>query len=263
VFRLTSRPRLVRHHVATPRWTAPPLHIAFLSDTHAAGLWTTAHHLERAAALIMGERPELIILGGDYLAGHTLPGRRLSATETLAALSALHAPLGVFGVLGNHDWKDCDLARANAFTRSSVEDAFAASPFTLLRNSAVELPGFWLVGLDSQCPTGSWNTGFHDPNRAFANVPDKAPAILIAHEPDYFAIGDPRPILQLSGHTHGGQANLFGWRPMTPSQHGQRYAYGHITEGERNLVVSGGLGFSGAPLRINQPPEVTLITISG
>jgi uncharacterized protein len=233
-----------------------------LTDTHAVGLWTNGHHLRRAADLIMGERPDLIILGGDYLAAKAMPGRRLSAVDTLKAVSVLDAPLGVFGVLGNHDWKDCALAQANGFTRSSVEDAFEGSAFTLLRNAAVQLAGFWLVGLDSQCPTGGWERGFHDPDRAFAEVPEGALTILIAHEPDYFAEGDTRPVLQLSGHTHGGQANLFGWRPMTPSRFGQRYALGHVTEGERHLVVSGGLGFTGLPLRLNQPPEVTIITLT-
>jgi uncharacterized protein len=263
VLNFTSSARVVRHHVASPRWQTGSLRIAVLSDIHGIRPWSSERHLARACDLIMSERPDLIILGGDYLAAKTMPGRRLSAVETLNAMSGLDAPLGVFGVLGNHDWKDCDLARANGFTRSSVEDAFAASRFRLLKNHAVELPGFWLAGFDSQCPKGPWDSAFHDPELTWRDVPPGAPAILIAHEPDYFATGDPRAILQISGHTHGGQGNLLGWRPMTPSQFGQRYAHGHITEGDRHLVVSGGLGFSGAPLRINQPPEVTLITISG
>lgn len=262
MFHLTSNARVVRHHLTSPRWNVAPVRIAVLSDTHGVRPWTTERHLQRAADLIMAERPDLIILCGDYLAAKTMPGHRLSAAESLAALSALDAPLGVFGVLGNHDWKDCDLACSNGFTRSSVEDAFDASHFRLLKNSAVELNGFWLAGFDSQCPKGPWDSAFHDPERTWRDVPASAPAILIAHEPDYFATGDPRPILQISGHTHGGQGSLFGWRPMTPSQFGQRYAHGHITEGDRHLVVSGGLGFSGLPLRINQQPEVTIITLA-
>ena len=87
--------------------------------------------------------------------------------------------------------------------------------------------------------------------------------ILLAHEPDYFTIGDMRPSIQLSGHTHGGQANFLGWRPFTPSEHADRYAYGHVIEDGRHLVVSGGLGYTWLPLRIAQPPEITLLRLRG
>jgi predicted MPP superfamily phosphohydrolase len=48
---------------------------------------------------------------------------------------------------------------------------------------------------------------------------------------------------------------------MTPSAHGGRYAWGHIREGGRHLIVSGGIGYSGVPLRLMQPPEITLVTL--
>ena len=86
---------------------------------------------------------------------------------------------------------------------------------------------------------------------------------MLAHEPDYFAKGDKRVDLQISGHTHGGQLNLFGWRPMTPSRFGQSFAYGHVRDGDRQMIVSGGIGFSGVPVRIGQAPEVTFIKIRG
>jgi len=259
----SRRQRSVRYRIETPGWTAQPLKIAMITDLHTSAPWTTFAHLKRAAATIMADAPDVIVLGGDYLAGPVIPGQRASARETLAALSDLEAPLGVFGVLGNHDWFDCEMAKANGFQRSSVEDAFAESRFRLLSNEAVELNGFWLVGFDSQCPERDWNNGFHDPDKAFRDVPGDASVVLIAHEPDYFAAPGRRAILQLSGHTHGGQGNFFGWRPVVPSRYGSRYAYGHTEENGHHLVVSGGLGFSGFPLRIGQPPEVTFVTICG
>ncbi|MEO8531489.1 MAG: metallophosphoesterase [Deltaproteobacteria bacterium] len=260
---LTSRrQRIVRYGIETPRWTAKPLKIAMISDLHTLAPWTTFDHLKRAVRLIMAEAPDLVVLGGDFLAGQVIPGRRAAPQATLDALAGLDAPLGVFGVLGNHDWIDCPLANENGFTHSSVTDAFAASPFTLLSNEAVELAGFWLAGFDSQCPEKDWTSGKHDPEKTFAQVPADATVILMAHEPDYFAEKEGRAILQLSGHTHGGQGNFFGWRPVVPSRYGSRYAYGHTVENGCHLVVSGGLGFSGFPLRIGQPPEVTVVTIS-
>ena len=104
-----------------------------------------------------------------------------------------------------------------------------------------------------------FDSGFGTALSAFRQA--AAPAILLAHEPDYFACADARAFLQISGHTHGGQANLAGWRPMTPSAHGGRYAWGHVREGGRHLIVSGGIGYSGLPLRFMQPPEITLVKL--
>ena len=64
-----------------------------------------------------------------------------------------------------------------------------------------------------------------------------------------------RVALTLSGHTHGGQVRLFGWSPIVPSRYGNRYAYGHVAERQRDLIVSAGLGTSVQPLRLGVPPE--------
>ena len=86
--------------------------------------------------------------------------------------------------------------------------------------------------------------------------------ILLAHEPDIFAEMPPRVGLTLSGHTHGGQVRLFGWSPVVPSAYGNRYAWGHVREGGRDLVVSGGIGCSMLPVRFGMPPEITVIEVS-
>lgn len=259
-----SRVGLVHHRIASPRWTAPALRIAFLSDFHPVAPWTTDQHLAAAVDLARAQEPDVVVLGGDFLAGWSLVGRRPLLERTLAILSTLTAPLGSFAILGNHDWKDCPRARATGGAENSVIDALAASPIRLLRNDAAPLAGTgaWLAGFDSQQPWGRQKPGLHDPDRAFAKVPPGAPTILAAHEPDWFATGDRRALVQISGHTHGGQANLAGWRPLTPSRFGGRYAWGHFRDGDRHLVVSGGIGFSGLPMRLAAPPEVTLIELT-
>jgi hypothetical protein len=84
---------------------------------------------------------------------------------------------------------------------------------------------------------------------------DRDPVILLAHEPDIFVRVPERVTLTLSGHTHGGQVRLpFIGRPVIPSRYGQRFAYGHIVEGGRNLIVSSGLGMTGLPIRFMVPP---------
>ncbi len=72
-----------------------------------------------------------------------------------------------------------------------------------------------------------------------------------------------RVTVTLSGHTHGGQVNLpFIGRPVIPSKYGQRFAYGHIVEDGRHLLVSSGLGLSGLPVRFMTPPEIGVMTLT-
>ena len=86
----------------------------------------------------------------------------------------------------------------------------------------------------------------------------------MAHEPDIFPQVPERVALTISGHTHGGQVDLpFIGRLVVPSAYGQRYAYGHVVENGRNLIVSGGLGLSVLPVRLGVPPEIVLIEIGG
>ena len=102
----------------------------------------------------------------------------------------------------------------------------------------------------------------HDLDGTLAKVTDDAPVILLAHEPDIFPRVPSRVSLTLSGHTHGGQVRVFGYSPMVPSRYGNRYAYGHIVEDNRHLVVSGGLGCSILPVRIGVPPEIVMVDVA-
>jgi predicted MPP superfamily phosphohydrolase len=91
---------------------------------------------------------------------------------------------------------------------------------------------------------------------------DKDPVIMLVHEPDIFVKIPKRITLTLAGHTHGGQVSLpFFGPPIVPSVYGQRFAYGHIVEHGRNLIVSAGLGLTGIPVRFGVPPEITVVTV--
>ncbi|MBV1904274.1 MAG: metallophosphoesterase [Marinosulfonomonas sp.] len=262
----SSRPHITTHRPHLQSWQGPDFSIAVIADLHVSAPWTSLGRLNRIVELVNGLDADLVVLAGDFLAGRGMLGRAEPAHQIVKCLTGLRAHLGIFAILGNHDWQDCALAQHTKFERNSIVEAFADTHIKLLRNNAVSLQhgdrAFWLVGFDSQQPTRrDWKNGLHRPDEAFAQVPDGADTILLAHEPDYFAIGDRRAKLQISGHTHGGQLNLFGWRPMTPSRFGSRYAYGHKQDEGRHLIVSGGIGFSGLPMRIGQPPEITLVEI--
>lgn len=268
LFTSSSHPDVVGHRVEAARWQAEPLNILCMSDLHMMRPWTTIAALERWVAEANAMKPDLICLLGDYVAARPVPGRAEDPEKIARVLARLEAPLGVHAVLGNHDWVDDPVANESEGSTSAISQALAAEGLHPLSNVARRVAhagtDLWLVGMDSQrvdANARKSKDGRHDADQAFAEVPDESLAILLAHEPDYFVSGDCRPVLQLSGHTHGGQANFFGWRPFTPSDYAGRYAYGHVFEDGQHLIVSGGLGYTAVPLRILQPPEITLVRI--
>jgi uncharacterized protein len=134
---------------------------------------------------------------------------------------------------------------------------------------------FWLAGLgdqwafwprpedyDSFKQRGKIHyTGIDDLAKTLAGIPENNAIVLMAHEPDIFPKIPKRVSLTVSGHTHGGQIRIFGYAPIVPSRFKQRYVYGHIVEEERHLIVSGGLGCSGLPVRVGSRPEIVLVEL--
>ena len=104
--------------------------------------------------------------------------------------------------------------------------------------------------------------GVDDLPLTMSKIKTDDPVLLLAHEPDIFPHVPERVALQLSGHTRGGQIRVpFIWPAFVPSRYGARYAYGHIVENDRHLIVSGGLGTSIIPARFGVPPEILQITL--
>ena len=237
----------IRHYTITPpRWPAGGrLTIAALADLH---IYEPSLSLDRAAEIVDATnllRPDLVVLLGDYGVSASHPDRVYAPREIGAVLAGLRAPLGVFAIAGNHDWWNDKVAMLSRRGLPADLRALEAYRIQTLANTAVPLalPGsepVWLVGLDSQWAFGI-GQGADDLSAALRQVPENAFAILLAHEPDIFQKLPDRISLTLSGHTHGGQVRVFGWSPSVPSRYGNRYAYGHVIEGNRHLIVSGGL----------------------
>lgn len=239
-----------------------PLRIAALADIHACDPWMSRARIDDIVQITNALKPDLTVLLGDYVAGmrHFRTGI-VPMSEWSAALAKLSAPLGVYAVLGNHDWWTDAQGARKALTDNGIP---------VLENQARKLKRaggleFWLAGLGDQLAfirgRGKYE-GVHDLGATFRQVTDDAPVILLAHEPDIFPEVSRRVSLTLSGHTHGGQVRLplFG-SPVVPSRFGQRFAYGHIIEDNRHLVVSGGLGCSIMPVRFGVPPEIVLLEL--
>jgi predicted MPP superfamily phosphohydrolase len=261
---------VAEHRPAPAAWPADlPLSIAVLADLHTGEPHMPLGRVEAIVAAANALRPDLIVLLGDYAASHRFVTRAVPRRETARALSALRAPLGVHAVLGNHDWWEDGDAMRTRIGPTLWGRALQDAGVPLLENRAVRLARdgrpFWLLGLGDQWaffrgPDRRWR-GTDDLPRTLAAAEDDAPAILLAHEPDIFPRVPARVALTLSGHTHGGQFRIAGWSPVVPSDYGNRFAYGHVVEEGRHLVVSGGLGCSIMPMRLGVPPEITLVRL--
>ncbi len=251
---------VTEYGLTPPGWPRDfSLKIAVIADPHAAEPYMSAARIEEIVAATNALKPDLVILLGDYEANHRFVTRSVPQ-ETWARLWAeCRAPLGVQAILGNHDWW---------FNLPRIRAALDAAGIPVMENDAVRLVHrgrpFWLLGLGDQIAhiraPGHFE-GVDDLPGTLAKVADDAPVILLAHEPDIFVEVPERISLTLAGHTHGGQIRLFGYSPVVPSRYGNRFAYGHIVERGRHMIVSGGLGCSIAPVRLGVPPEIVLVRL--
>jgi uncharacterized protein len=127
---------------------------------------------------------------------------------------------------------------------------------------------FWLIGLGdllAPVPNPRHGRGADDLPAAMREVCDDAPAILLVHEPYFFPWVPDRIALTLAGHMHGGQVNLpiIGPPFSLLKRRSGKYIYGEYAAGERQMIVSGGLGTSIAPVRFLRPPEVVMVKLGG
>jgi uncharacterized protein len=266
------RLRVARYNIQPPQWPSDlELKVAALADVHACDPWMSLRHIETIVERTNALQPDIIVMLGDYVAGHHHVTRRIAAGEWAQVLAGLKAPLGVHAILGNHDyWDDKTVQREGQGTTVSRR-ALEAAGIPVYENDVVRLTKagrpFWLAGLGDQLaylPARRFRPvrriGVDDLGATLAKVTDDAPVILLAHEPDVAMRVPKRVALQLSGHTHGGQVRLFGWSPVVPSRYGNLLAYGHA-QINCDVIVSGGLGCSIMPFRLGVPPEIVLVTL--
>ena len=215
------------------------LRIGLITDIHRS-LFVSHDDVARAVTKVMNEKPDLIVLGGDYVTW----GDRRYVGPAAEVLDPLSAPHGVFGILGNHD-DDHDMPAA--LTRNGVQILKDARTRLTIRSETVDLVGirFW--------------TKRHADIAALTR--GAAPmTILLAHDPrrltEAAALNVP---LVLSGHTHGGQIVL----PVVGAVAAQKFPVvaGLGRRDRTTLFVSRGVGTIYVPVRINCPPEVALLTL--
>jgi predicted MPP superfamily phosphohydrolase len=254
---------VVTPYTLKPRgWPAGrKLTITVIADLHAGGPDMPLPNVQRIVDIANALKSDVIVMLGDYIARYRFAVERIPDPVWAAELARLQAPLGVWAILGNHDWW-YDLA--------GVRNALAEVRIPLLENQAVLLgpegERVWVAGIGDQIAYRIGHgrfRGVDDLPGTLAQVTTDDPVVLLVHEPDIFPRVPSRVALTFAGHTHGGQIRVpLIWPAFVPSRYGKRYAYGHVIERERHLIVSGGLGTSIIPARFGVPPEIVHVTLT-
>jgi predicted MPP superfamily phosphohydrolase len=263
------------------------IRIVQVSDLHFGRPHSRAF-IKKLLSRILHLAPDMIVITGDFLCY----GRWDASEELKVFLRALHAPLGIYAVLGNHDFEkgltinnagDYDVLDAQPSPiLKGIQRLFSAPKLTkkvtdrakkvlphpellellqkcsvqLLDNQTIQIKKtFNLTGL------GEYMAGKADPKKAFQGYDVNLPGIVLVHNPDAFTLLKTYPgNLVLSGHTHGAQINLPWVKHRFCRIENPRYKSGIIREGDKTLFVTRGVG-AVLPLRVNAIPEIVSITI--
>jgi len=219
------------------------LRVVQLTDIH-AGVYMTRKEIARYADRATALQPDLLVITGDFISNSMafLPA-------CIEELEKVRTRYGALATLGNHErwygkWSDLRLA----FRRCGIR---------LLVNSHevihTEQGAFAVAGIDDL------RTGRPDLAAALRGVDPAMPTLLLSHRPEIFPQAAARGIpLTLAGHYHGGQIKVCG---ISPAQFRTRYPEGLYRIDDSRLYVSCGIGVTFTPVRLNVPPEVTLLNL--
>jgi len=228
--------------------------IAQISDIH-MGSWMNLDRFQQVADLVLAQKPDLLLITGDFLFGHNFTEvSKGDLNDLITVLSPLAAELPSFAVLGNHDYWTSSKAVREMLGACQITD-LTNTVFTLTRGSE----NLHLCGVDDV-----WEGNVQLEN-VLSQLPDNSAAILLAHEPDFAdtSAATGRFDLQVSGHSHGGQVVIPYYGPPILPLLGQKYPSGLYKVGEMFQYTNRGVGTGALPVRFNCPPEITLFILDG
>jgi predicted MPP superfamily phosphohydrolase len=238
-------------HIKLRQWSekCDGLKVVVLSDLHVGSPHNDLNNLIKVIQATNALQPDLILLAGDFVIHEVIGGHFVKPELIAQELKKLNAKLGVYAVLGNHDWW---------YSGWKMQEIFKREGISLLENKAIPLQNgschFWLAGIGDY-----WGAHF-DTDKALRAIPKKETVIAFTHNPDIFYELPYRIALTFAGHTHGGQVNLpLLGRLIVPSQYGEKLASGYISEGGRDMFVNTGIGTSILPVRFRVPPEISVV----
>ena len=219
--------------------SVPRLRVVQASDLH-VNQRLPEEYFVNALAAVAAQKPDLVLLTGDYvsfpenlrLLARLLPGR-------------LPAPLGVYAVLGNHDyWTDAP----------AVREILHSAGITLVSGTCARLPD--AVGRVAVCGTDApWGPKLSTP------LAQRDLSLVLSHTPDnIYDLSALGASVVFSGHLHGGQMRVPGMGALVvPSRYGRRFDQGHFRVSDSDLFVSTGVGADDPPLRLYCPPDLVVV----
>ena len=235
-----------------PQWTRP-LRVAFLADFHTGSHSDDVARLRSIIAEAASTTPDLVLFGGDYVNMQLFGGGRVPPRAIARVLSSIEAPLGLFAVLGNHDY---------VYDEHAVADALRDSGITVLDHDryAARFQGhaIQIIGVPDA------HIARPEASALLADLSPDMPTIVLAHDPVWFAHLPAGPHLMLAGHTHGGQIRLPGIGIVKKATKApRRWCRGLVEERGQYLYVTSGIGTSGVPIRWGAPPEFAVLDLIG
>jgi predicted MPP superfamily phosphohydrolase len=228
------------------------LRIAVISDVHTGGPFIDYQKLQLIVERTNSQHPDLIVLLGDYMSPNSWHSHHVEPNVTAGVLKNLKAPLGVYAVLGNHDWW---------YDGAIVRRAFEENGIPVLEDQVKEIKwrnrSFWLAGL-----ADFWTR----PQRiepTLAKIPTGSTIIALTHNPDIFTRLPTSVPLMIAGHTHGAQVQIPFVGPLVAaSERSGHYYGGYYFDNGHHLFITTGIGTSLFPMRFRVPPEIVILTIT-
>jgi predicted MPP superfamily phosphohydrolase len=226
--------------------------IAFFSDLHAGSPFINLKYIENLTQAINTEKPDIVLIGGDWVTNEVMGGHPIAFTDVAKKLSKIQSKFGTFTVLGNHDWWSDETDIRETLINSGIHVLENESMIISIENQ----PTFNLIAV------GDDMTGHANVVNAFSKIKNNLPKIVLLHDPGALLDLNPKETFNLAfaGHLHGGQVNLPFLGPLiTPGRAPKEWSTGWTDTIWGKLFVTNGIGTSILPIRFNAPPEVVII----
>ena len=241
------------------------IRIAQLSDIHSGSFFNKKAVLG-GVEMVLDEKPDVLFFTGDLVNNEST-----EVKDYIDIFGKLDAPLGIFSILGNHDYGDYKSWESSAAKNRNLEDLKAAHrqmgwDLLLNENRYLQVNGekIAIIGVENWGARGF--TKYGDLKQAYQGVKNAPVKILLSHDPSHWD-AQIRPQypdidLTLAGHTHGFQFGVeigdFKW---SPSQYFYKQWAGLYSEGDQHIYVNRGFGFIGYPGRVGIAPEITVLEL--
>jgi predicted MPP superfamily phosphohydrolase len=217
--------------------------IELISDFH-YGTYVNDNEMKNVVKTANEQNPDIIVLAGDYVTDDSS-----KVNSSFGFLRNLTAKEGIYAVIGNND-------PYNATVKAIRDSGF----------NSMDNKGYWIEKNGAKIRIGGVGDLANEAQSdgyTLNGTTTNDFVIMTAHNPNYITQMNHNKVdLLLSGHTHGGQVNLFGFAPwVQAATNGKQYISGVYEEDGSELIVTNGVGEIKVPFRFMATPQITVITL--